>query len=441
MLGPQMAATIIQEHTLFDCIVIAVTREDDKDLIKKSLSDYFGTDRPVIGFSTLSGREDLFSLARELKDKGACTILAGPQADVDYTGEDGWRRHSNRFQGLSEHFTCAIHGPAEQAIHLLDNLDKDASKKTPGLIYRNESGDFVQNTKKAWNERYLKNVNWDNIYRVGRGGFTPIKITTGQILQQIGCPYAFRKKWTLIDYPVSVLGKNNRKVKLRLNGCSFCDVAADKGFYGELDIQTVIHQIHGLPELTDGRKIPFELINESPLHRLPQLLKEIRDADLRPSQMNLILRADWLLQGKENLLEALSLATSIGMRILLASIGFESFDDTILHNLNKGLTVATNIKAVSLIRRLKEEFPDCLMYSREDGAIHGFIHPTPWDSKEISYTIQKSVSMYALQLDILPPHSTPLVIHHASALGRWMRQIERRENIEFKRYGTIIGWW
>jgi hypothetical protein len=30
LLGPQIAATIIQEHSPYDCIVIAVTREDDK---------------------------------------------------------------------------------------------------------------------------------------------------------------------------------------------------------------------------------------------------------------------------------------------------------------------------------------------------------------------------------------------------------------------------
>ena len=441
LLGPQIAATIIQENTLFDCIVVAVTREDDKDLIKKSLFDYFGECRPVVGFSTLSGREDLFSLAKELKDEGALTILAGPQADVDYLGEVGWQKHLNRFHGLSENFTFAVYGPAEQAIQLLENLDGDAWRKTPGLIYQNKNGDFVQNNKNSWDERYLKDVNWDNIYRLGKTGLTPIKITTGQILQQIGCPYAASKKWTMIDYPVNLECKNNCRVKLPLNGCSFCDVAADKGFYGELGIQTVMHQIQGLPELTDGRKIPFELINENPLHRLPELLKEVRNAGIRPSQINLTLRADWLLQGEENLLKTLSLAKSIGMKILLASIGFESFDNTILHNLNKGLTVETNLKAVSLIRKLKEEFPDCLGYSRDDGAIHGFIHPTPWDSKETSYNIQKYVSMYALQSDILPPHSTPLVIHHASALGRWIRQIERQENIEFKRYGNIIGWW
>ncbi|MBW2035787.1 MAG: hypothetical protein JRI94_19870 [Deltaproteobacteria bacterium] len=81
ILGPQMAATVIQENTPYDCVVIAVAREDNKHIIKKALADYFGAVRPIIGFSTLSGRADLFSFAKELKDEGAITILAGPQAD------------------------------------------------------------------------------------------------------------------------------------------------------------------------------------------------------------------------------------------------------------------------------------------------------------------------------------------------------------------------
>jgi len=36
-------------------------------------------EEPVIGFSTLSGREDLFSFANDLNDEGILTILAGPQ--------------------------------------------------------------------------------------------------------------------------------------------------------------------------------------------------------------------------------------------------------------------------------------------------------------------------------------------------------------------------
>jgi len=104
LLGPQMAATIIQENTPYDCMVIAVAREDDKALLKRALGDYFGVERPIIGFSTLSGREDLFSFAKELKAEGGLTILAGPQADVDYLGENNWREHPYRFQGLREKF-------------------------------------------------------------------------------------------------------------------------------------------------------------------------------------------------------------------------------------------------------------------------------------------------------------------------------------------------
>jgi hypothetical protein len=43
--------------------------------------------------------------------------------------------------------------------------------------------------------------------------------------------------------------------------------------------------------------------------------------------------------------------------------------------------------------------------------------------------------------DILPEHSVPLIIHHASALGDWAREIEKREDVQFKREGSTIGWW
>jgi len=45
-----------------ECIVVAVARGDDKTALNKGLAGYFGGERPVIGFSTLSGRPDLFIL-------------------------------------------------------------------------------------------------------------------------------------------------------------------------------------------------------------------------------------------------------------------------------------------------------------------------------------------------------------------------------------------
>ncbi|HUT83654.1 MAG TPA: hypothetical protein VMX95_03310, partial [Thermodesulfobacteriota bacterium] len=441
LLGPQMAATIIEEHTSYECILIAVTREDDKGLIKKALYDYFGPQLPIVGFSTLSGREDLFTLAKELKDEGALTLLAGAQADVDYLGERDWQEYSNRFRGLSAHFSFAIHGPAEQAIDLLHNIDTNSWQDTPGLLFVKDDGAIAQNPKKGWEARFLGKVKWDNIFEAGEGKIVPLKVATGQVVQQIGCPHAARGRWVEIDYPVSLDGRQENRVRLFLRGCSFCDVAVDKGFQGALDIETVISQIGCLPEMADGRKIPFELINENPLPGLPHLLREVRARGIRPSQINLTLRADWFLRGEESLCDALHLARDMGVRILLASVGFESFDDRVLGNLNKGLSVETNLRAINLMRQLKEQYPREWAYSRGEGAIHGFIHPTPWDIEETSTNIQTVINNYGLANDILPDHSTPLIIHHASALGDWIREVEQREGVQFKRYGSIIGWW
>jgi hypothetical protein len=440
-LGPQMAATVIRENTPFDCIVIAVTRDDDKILLKKALADYFGGARPLIGFSTLSGRNDLFSFAGELKDEGAVTILAGPQADVDYLGEKNWQDHPHRFQGLSTNFSFALHGPAEQSIGLLQNLNSNEWQNNPGLLYLNKYQKIIHNPKIDWNEQFLSKVSWDNIYRLEKSALVPHKISTGQVLQQIGCPYAARQKSIEIDYPAFMSNGDKNKVRLHLKGCSFCDVALDKGFYGALGMNAVIDQILCLPETTDGRKIPFELINENPLPGLPALLGEARSKGINLSQINLTMRADWLIKGNEHLVKALQLAGNMGIRIILTSIGFESFDDMILRNLHKGVNVETNLKAVNLMRQLKDDFPSHFGYLRNEEGNHGFIHPTPWDSKKTSANIQKVIDSYALAADILPNHSTPLIIHHASALGDWIRKIEKIEGVLFKRYDSIIGWW
>ena len=162
---------------------------------------------------------------------------------------------------------------------------------------------------------------------------------------------------------------------------------------------------------------------------------------VRLTQINLTLRADWFLEGERWLREALALAKSMGTRILLASIGFESFDDRILNNLNKGVSVEVNLRSIQLMRRLKEEFPEVWGNSRRDGAIHGFIHPTPWDTDETWANIQRRIDRYALTADILPDHSIPLIIHHASGLGNWIRGIEKRAGIRFVRLDSIIEWW
>lgn len=441
LLGPQLAGTVIERHTPCQCIVIAVARDDDKAVLEKSLGDYFGSRMPVIGFTALSGRADLYEFAGELKNKGAVTLLAGPQAAVDFSGEVGWKEHPHRFRGVSDCFSFALQGPAEQIIPLFISCGHKDPCQIPGLVYRSEAGLFFQNPASPWDEKYLGRVDWDRLYTVSDTGLTALPVEMGQVLQHIGCPHAARKGEIEIDYPVALSKDAAKKVRIWTRGCSFCDVAADKGFHGKLGLDAVVGQIAHLPVGADGRKIPFELINESPLPGLAELLEEVAQRGIPIRQVNLTLRADWLAAGGDSLRRALQTARRVDARILLSSIGFESFDDTILKNLNKGLTREKNLAAVRLIRRLKEDFPHQLGYTSGEGAIHGFIHPTPWDSQRTEAAIQKTISLYGLQQDILPPHSTPLIIHHASALAEWIRRIERRENIRYRRHGSIIAWW
>ena len=51
------------------------------------------------------------------------------------------------------------------------------------------------------------------------------------------------------------------------------------------------------------------------------------------------------------------------------------------------------------------------------------------------------IDTYRLHEDILPNHSIPLIIHHASSLGNWIRLMEKKENIQFKRFASTIEWW
>ena len=93
------------------------------------------------------------------------------------------------------------------------------------------------------------------------------------------------------------------------------------------------------------------------------------------------------------------------------------------------------------MRQLKKPFPLQWKYARHEGSNHGFIHPTPWDERETEEAVQKLIAEYGLHADILPCHSTPLIIHHASTLGDWIRGLEKAERIQYKRYDSIIGWW
>jgi hypothetical protein len=441
ILGPQLAASIIQTQTGCECIVIALTKDYEPEEVIRRVFTYCAAPSPLVAFSILSGRPDLFDLAARFTSAGAITLLAGPQAAVDFHGEVGHDRFPHRFAGLSGHFAFALHGPAEQGVDFLLALEKQDWGQVSGLVYKDQQGKIRSNPPRGWQDAAFTNVRWQNLCTLDPQGLTPLKIQTAQVLQQIGCPHAARFKSLSLEYPAAFDQRHGQTIELQVRGCSFCDVAADKGFCGVLPLAVVIDQIRGLPADPTGRKIPFELINENPLHALPELLQTLRSENIAISQINLIMRADWFIKGEERLREALALAGEMKACILMSSMGFESFDDRLLRNFNKGVDARTNLNAIRLMRQLKRQFPLQWKYARQEGAVHGFIHPTPWDTDESWANIQRTIALYGLDNDILPAHSTPLIIHHASALGDWIRSVEEQTGIQYPRYGSVIGWW
>jgi hypothetical protein len=196
----------------------------------------------------------------------------------------------------------------------------------------------------------------------------------------------------------------------------------------------------GLPEV-DGKKIPFELIDEYPIRSLGKLIENADRYGIKLSQINLVCRVDDINAHTSELEDVLSLSQRKDVRIMFASIGFESFSDRMLQCLCKGITVEDIVKCVGTLRRMKDRFGSHFLYRRDEGANHGFIRPTPWDDGETLQDIDRNIFLHRLFEDILPEHSTPLIIHHASYLGDWIRQIEAMADATFGRVGTWIEWW
>ena len=437
ILGAQVAATFLERKLSIPSIVVGIEREFSKGNLLRFIDEYYDgkwspTSKPmpsnrhscgatkVVAFSHLCGRKDLIELAQELKQEGFIPFLGGPQVRQDYDGEPDIDAYPHRFRGLRSIFDLAFHGP-------VDGLRPEHL----GL-----RGSVIEH---PWTRDIYLEVNWLNIYTFS-DSLKKVDVQLGQVLNAVGCPYAKQAQAVTLPPPTNLREKGVPALEVQSEGCIFCDVAKDKGYHGTVAFEQVIGQVAGLPEV-DGRKIPFELIDEYPVRSLGKLLLGTKNHGIKLSQINLVCRADDINAQPSELDDILSLAQRLDVRIMFASIGFESFSDRLLQFFCKGITVEDNLKCVETLRKLKNRFRSHLLYRRDEGANHGFIRPTPWDDSETLMEIDRNIFLQGLFEDILPEHSTPLIIHHASHLGNWIRQIESRTGITFSRDGTWIEWW
>ena len=419
ILGAQAAATHLTRNLDLPSIVVGVEREFSKENVLQFLEHYYQDKERVIGFSHLCGRKDLIELIGLAKERGFLTVLGGPQAYIDYYGEPDSELFPRRFKGLRNVVDLAIQGPID-------------------VLKREDFGGKAGCLTFPWGKNIDLSVDWSNIHTFSNQ-LRKFEVKTAQVLYTLGCPHALKEQIVRLAPPEPLQGEP-LEMDVRCSGCIFCDVARDKGYHGPIDSATVLQQIENLPE-EDGRKVPFEIINEYPIRSLRWILDQCHEAGIALSRIDLVCRVDDINSHQDQLIEALTIAGPRRVAILFSSIGFESFNDTILRFLNKGISVDDSIRCVSILRELKARFGHILLYRRDEGANHGFIHPTPWDNEETIRENNRTIAMYRLFDDILPRHSVPLIIHHSSFLGDWIRRLETDLSLAFKRDGTWIEWW
>ena len=420
ILGAQVAATFFQQKLSIPSMVVGIMRDFSRERLLRFIDEYYVGKEKVAAFSHLCGRKDLIGLIQELKQRGFMTILGGPQAREDYSGEPGTDSYPHRFKGLKSIVDIAFQGP-------VDGLRSEHLNRKAMVI------------EHPWTKNIFLEVDWSNLYTFS-DTLKKLEVRLGQVLNSIGCAYTGKTQAVILPPPVNLRERKIPELEVRSEGCIFCDVSRDKGYHGPIERDKVITQIARLPEV-DGRKIPFELIDEYPIRFLGKTLEDTERDEVKLSQINLVCRVDDINAHASELAEILSLARRLDVKIMFASIGFESFCDRLLQYFCKGITLAEIVKCVETLRRLKDRFGNHLLYRRDEGSNHGFIRPTPWDDSEVLMDIDRDIFLNRFYEDILPEHSTPLIIHHASYLGDWIRQIESMTDITFGRDGTWIEWW
>lgn len=189
-----------------------------------------------------------------------------------------------------------------------------------------------------------------------------------------GCPFLLDAKANPL---FAHLGMDPSRVQTR--GCTFC--LDNVGAYAVAPEAEVVERwLRQLREIRAARPDVVEvlLVDERPHPYLPALFRALAgEPSLHGLELLVKSRVDWLLEFADGAVtQAIEEARKSGSVLHVYLVGFESFDQFHLDLFNKGCTVADNVRAIEVLRHLKQTWPDAFEFERYRA--HGIVMFTPW---------------------------------------------------------------
>jgi MoaA/NifB/PqqE/SkfB family radical SAM enzyme len=185
------------------------------------------------------------------------------------------------------------------------------------------------------------------------------------VLSNLGCAYRN------VPNKTGVFDGVEMPSEVSTAGCTFCDVEAYERMSDGDAVALIVRQVRAvLAQRPEVKEIAIK--DDYAVRFIARLGDELRPLGLGDREVLLSARADYLLQLRSDIEEAL--AGRFPARLGFYLIGFENFAQPELDRFNKGISAAQMERVVALMREWSERFP---------GRFHvtptgGFILFTPW---------------------------------------------------------------
>ncbi len=167
---------------------------------------------------------------------------------------------------------------------------------------------------------------------------------------------------------------------VRKGGCTFCARAESSAPFGTDPVTLAERQLLAVDRTCPraAGPLPVRMVGEPIMRSIDRIAERLARLHLGPLELLLDSRPDTLVESRDALERALGLLAGTGHRVEMSLMGVESFSGAELGRLNKGVSPATNVRAVQTLFELEAAHPDGFGFRRYGGL--SLITFTPWTS-------------------------------------------------------------